>query len=93
LTIQSNAIDALQLRDLERGLGKLAPEQRQVILIVGLEGMRYDQVAAMLGVPIGTVRSRLSRGRNQLRMLVGMDAKLRPVAANADRPEKDQRAA
>ena len=93
LTIQSNAIDALQLRDLERGLGKLAPEQRQVILLVGLEGMRYDHVAAMLGVPIGTVRSRLSRGRNQLRMLVGMDAKLRPVAASADRPEKDQRAA
>src|SRR5881398_3506614 len=46
LTTQSNAFDALQLRDLERALGKLAPEQRQVILLVGLEGMRYEEVAS-----------------------------------------------
>ena len=93
LTVQSNAIAALQLRDLERALGKLALEQRQVILFVGLEGMRYEEVASILDVPIGTVRSRLWRGREQLRMLMGMDAKLRPLVANADRVEKDQRAA
>ena len=72
LTTQSNAYDALQLRDLERALGKLAPEQRQVILLVGLEGMRYDEVASILDIPIGTVRSRLSRGREQLRVLMGV---------------------
>jgi RNA polymerase sigma-70 factor (ECF subfamily) len=89
LTVQPNAIDALQLRDLERALGKLAPEQHQVILLVGLEGMRYEEVAE-----IRTVRSRLSRGRDQLRILMGMEDKnLRPPVANADRPEKDQRAA
>ena len=94
LTIQSNAIDALQLRDLERGLGKLASEQRQVILLVGLEGMRYEEVASILDIPVGTVRSRLSRGRDQLRILMGMeDRNLRPPVAKADRPEKDQRAA
>src|SRR5437868_10866628 len=75
LTVQSNAIPALQLRDLETALGKLAPEQRQVILLVGLEGMAYDEVAAVLKVPVGTVRSRLSRGRDQLRRLMGMDEK------------------
>jgi RNA polymerase sigma-70 factor (ECF subfamily) len=74
-------------------VGKLAPEQRQVILFVGLEGMRYEEVASILDVPIGTVRSRLWRGREQMRMLMGMDAKLRPLVANADRVEKDQRAA
>jgi RNA polymerase sigma-70 factor (ECF subfamily) len=73
LTIRANAIDALQLRDLERAIGKLAPEQRQVILLVGLEGMRYDEVASILDIPIGTVRSRLSRGREQLRILMSMD--------------------
>src|SRR6266576_1197581 len=42
LTVQSNAIAALQLRDLERAIGQLPQEQRQVILLVGLEGMRYE---------------------------------------------------
>ena len=73
LTAQPNAVDALQLRDLERALAKLAPEQRQVILLVGLEGMPYEEVASILDIPIGTVRSRLSRGRGQLRILMGMD--------------------
>ena len=72
LTIQSNALDVLQLRDLEAAIAKLPQEQRQVILLVGLEGMRYEEVALILGVPVGTVRSRLSRGRDQLRRLMDM---------------------
>jgi RNA polymerase sigma-70 factor (ECF subfamily) len=93
LTIQSGAIDALQLRDLERALGKLALEHRQVILLIGLEGMSYEAVASILDIPIGTVRSRVSRGRDHLRFLMGMEGKLRFSGANADRPETDQRAA
>ena len=73
LVVASNAIPSLQLRDLEIAMGKLQPEQRQVILLVGLEGMTYEEVAAILGVPVGTVRSRLSRGRDQLRLLMGME--------------------
>jgi len=72
LTVQSNAIAVLQLRDLEAAIARLPQEQRQVILLVGLEGMRYEEVAAILGVPVGTVRSRLSRGRDQLRRLMDM---------------------
>ncbi|MGA8754939.1 MAG: sigma-70 family RNA polymerase sigma factor [Stellaceae bacterium] len=75
LTVEANAGNSLQLRDLERALARLPDEQRQVILLVGLEGMRYDEVATILGVPIGTVRSRLSRGRETLRGLMGMDEK------------------
>src|SRR5437870_2622705 len=45
LTVQSNAIAALQLRDLERAIGQLPQEQRPVILLAGLEGMRYEEVA------------------------------------------------
>ena len=75
LTVQS-IIPTLELRDLEAALGKLRLEERRVILLIGLEGMRYDQVAEMLNMPIGTVRSCLSRGRDQLRRLMGMEEKL-----------------
>jgi RNA polymerase sigma factor (sigma-70 family) len=61
----------LELRDLERAMAKLPEEQRSVILLVGLEGMRYEEVAAILDVPVGTIRSRLSRGREALRRLTG----------------------
>jgi RNA polymerase sigma-70 factor (ECF subfamily) len=61
----------LELRDLERAIAKLPEEQRSVILLVGLEGMRYEEVAAVLAVPVGTIRSRLSRGREALRRLTG----------------------
>src|SRR5207245_4159558 len=61
----------LELRDLERAIAKLPEEQRSVILLVGLEGMRYEEVAAVLDVPVGTIRSRLSRGREALRRLTG----------------------
>jgi len=70
---QSDASASMLLRDLERGLAALAIEQRQVILLVGLEGMSYEETAAVLGVPVGTVRSRLSRGRDALRKLMDMD--------------------
>src|SRR5437762_6392704 len=83
LTVHPGAMAALELRDLEAAIGKLAPEQRQVILLVGLEGMQYDEVALILGVPVGTVRSRLSRGRDQLRRLMDMveDAPARTTQA------------
>ena len=64
--------DRLALRDLERALAKLPEEQRSVVMLVGLEGMRYGDVADMLNVPVGTVRSRLSRGRDALRRLIGI---------------------
>jgi DNA-directed RNA polymerase specialized sigma24 family protein len=60
-------------------MGRLPEEQRQVLLLVGLEGMRYEEVAAVLNVPVGTVRSRLSRGRDMLRHLMDMKA-MREVA-------------
>jgi RNA polymerase sigma-70 factor (ECF subfamily) len=81
LTVDANAGASLELRDLERAMACLPDEQRQVILLVGLEGMRYEEVAAILGIPIGTVRSRLSRGRETLRGLMGMDEKTTGASA------------
>jgi RNA polymerase sigma-70 factor, ECF subfamily len=57
----------LELRDLDRAISELPEVQRAAVLLIGLEEMTYDQVAEVLGVPIGTVRSRLSRGRAKLR--------------------------
>jgi len=71
-----------QMFELERALAQLPLEQRQVILLVGLEGMSYEDAAGILSVPVGTVRSRLSRGRDILRKLLDMEGR-RSVAALA----------
>ena len=67
-------------RDITRGLSLLPPEQREVLLLVALEGMSYREAADVQGVPIGTVMSRLSRARTTLRTHVdGELPKLRSV--------------
>ena len=58
---------ALQLRDLLRAFSALPEEQRSVLLLIGVEDLSYEEAARILGVPIGTVMSRLSRGRERLR--------------------------
>jgi RNA polymerase sigma-70 factor (ECF subfamily) len=80
LSVYPTVMGNLQLRDLEAAMAKLPQEQRQVILLVGLEGLRYEEVALILNVPVGTVRSRLSRGRDQLRRLMEMDREDVPTA-------------
>ena len=72
-----------RLRELEEAIGRVAMEQRQVILLIGLEGLSYVEAAAILDVPVGTVRSRLSRGREALRRLMGMDEDEKQLATAA----------
>jgi RNA polymerase sigma-70 factor (ECF subfamily) len=62
--------DWLELRDLASALARVPDEQRAVLLLVGLEQFTYDEAAQILGIPIGTVMSRLSRGRERLRALL-----------------------
>jgi RNA polymerase sigma factor (sigma-70 family) len=65
--------DGLMLRDLDAAIRRLPPEQREVLLLVALEDMSYDAAARALGIPIGTVMSRLARAREKLRaMLAGL---------------------
>ena len=67
--------DALLVRDLDRAIACLPAEQRAVLLLVTLEEMSYEEVARTLGIPIGTVMSRLSRARDKLRaMMLGQTA-------------------
>jgi RNA polymerase sigma-70 factor, ECF subfamily len=70
LVARSDPTGELSLRDFDRVLARIPAEQRRVILLIGLEGITYEEAAAILDVPIGTIRSRLSRGRESLRNLI-----------------------
>ena len=59
----------LEFRDLARAFEALSSEQRSAILLVAVDQMQYDEAAALLNLPLGTVRSRVSRGRDTLRRL------------------------
>jgi RNA polymerase sigma-70 factor (ECF subfamily) len=59
--------DRLMLRDLRRALATLPPDYRSVLLMAGLEDIDYTDTARILQVPIGTIKSRLSRARGMLR--------------------------
>jgi len=62
--------DGLEIRDLMSALARLPDEFREVVLLVGLEEMSYEETARVLGIPKGTVMSRLARGREKLRALM-----------------------
>jgi RNA polymerase sigma-70 factor, ECF subfamily len=51
----------------QEALNALAPDHRAVVVLKDLDGLRYEEIAAVLGVPVGTVRSRLHRARGELR--------------------------
>ena len=65
--VRATQSDMLEVRDIGAALNRLAPDQREVLLLVAVEQMSYAQVADVLSVPVGTVMSRLSRAREQLR--------------------------
>jgi RNA polymerase sigma-70 factor, ECF subfamily len=69
-TVATDPTEVLSLRDLDRALARIHEEQRRVLLLIGLEGTSYEEAAKILDVPIGTVRSRVSRGREALRKLM-----------------------
>lgn len=68
--IRATQSDHLELSDLEVALARLPEEQRAVLLLVALEEMSYEEVARTLEIPLGTVMSRLSRGRERLRLIL-----------------------
>ena len=72
--------DRLAVMDLQAALDLMPAEQKQVLLLVALEDMAYADVAQALGIPIGTVMSRLSRGRERLRSLMeGREGRAEPA--------------
>ena len=65
---------AVEVRDLYRALARLPSDHREILLLVAVEEMRYAEVAEVLNLPLGTVMSRLSRAREQLRTLMNGEA-------------------
>jgi RNA polymerase sigma-70 factor (ECF subfamily) len=61
---------SVTLKDLARAFDRLPVQEQQVVMMVGVDGMPYEDVAVALGVPMGTVKSRLSRARQRLRRLM-----------------------
>lgn len=73
--------------DLQRCLLRLPLDQREVLLLVSMEDMRYSDVAKMTGVPIGTVMSRLSRARSRLQELMEAPAHSAAQPTRASEPD------
>jgi RNA polymerase sigma-70 factor (ECF subfamily) len=74
--LQAREPDWSELRDIDDALSRLPAEQRAVLLLVGLEQFTYEEAAQVLEVPIGTVMSRLSRGRDRLRLILDSDPRV-----------------
>lgn len=85
LEAPSGQVDSLILRDVQRMLYRLPFEQREVLLLVCVEELSYQEVASVLGVPIGTVMSRLARAREHMRRLLEEGAAPHAAALKAVR--------
>jgi RNA polymerase sigma-70 factor (ECF subfamily) len=71
IPVRATQSDRLELAELIAQIGRLPDEQREVLLLAAVEELRYQDIATVLGVPIGTVMSRLSRAREKLRRMTG----------------------
>ncbi|MEP7061335.1 MAG: sigma-70 family RNA polymerase sigma factor [Betaproteobacteria bacterium] len=61
----------VELLETMQSVGKLPAEQREVLILAAVEEMRYEEIATVMGIPVGTVMSRLSRARDKLRRMTG----------------------
>ncbi len=66
IEIRSTQEKYIEFKDVLVGLSTLAPEQREAIILVAAEGLSYEEAAAIVNCPVGTVKSRLSRARQRL---------------------------
>jgi RNA polymerase sigma-70 factor (ECF subfamily) len=71
IPVRATQSDRLELTELFAQIARLPDEQREVLLLAAVEELRYQDIAQVLGVPIGTVMSRLNRAREKLRRSAG----------------------
>lgn len=70
LTTRATQIDTVELRDFRRALLKLPSEQREALMLVGPAGFSYEETATICGCAVGTIKSRVNRGRNRLTEMI-----------------------
>lgn len=88
LATPASQVSTLELRDLDRAIASLPEDQRTILLLIGLEGMKYEEVALVCNVPVGTVRSRMSRARQALRQMLQREELKREIWAATRRPRR-----
>jgi RNA polymerase sigma-70 factor (ECF subfamily) len=69
LAVRATQADRVELAEVLVQIGRLPVEQREVLMLAAVEELRYEEISVVLGVPIGTVMSRLSRAREKLRRM------------------------
>ena len=69
-----NLVDRLEVGDMDAAIRCLPDEHREILLLIALEQLSYGETAQALGIPLGTVMSRLHRARERLRTVLGGEA-------------------
>jgi RNA polymerase sigma-70 factor (ECF subfamily) len=69
LVMVDNPAGVLELDELRRALSMLPADQREALILIGAAGMSYDEVSAIMGVAVGTIKSRVSRARDRLALI------------------------
>lgn len=70
VSVPPNQEDRLRCGDISQALGRIPTDQREIVLLVCLEGLSYEEISEILEIPVGTVRSRLHRGRAALHEMI-----------------------
>lgn len=86
-TVMPSQIDTVLLKSSLAYLAALTPGEREAVALLGIQDMSYEEAAAVTGLPVGTMKSRLSRGRSRLRELAdlsGAGAAARSAAATSE---------
>lgn len=75
LSVEPSQGDRLEVRDLQAAMGRLTPEQRDAIILVTVKDVPYHKAAAMLGCPVGTLKTRVCRARDRLAEMLGHEGR------------------
>jgi RNA polymerase sigma-70 factor (ECF subfamily) len=70
ISVRATQSDRVELAEVLAHIERLPAEQREVLMLAAVEELRYDEIARIQGIPIGTVMSRLNRGRQRLRLML-----------------------
>lgn len=79
VAVEATQDTSMELADVKRAIRQLNADHREILVLICVKGMRYEEVSALLQIPVGTVRSRLARARRQLQL--AMDNTPPPIMA------------